>query len=162
MATNYNTEMTQAIIKAGKLSTAIESIPNQISKDIQLTCDVNPNFNKRIDIVKYTTASNANLAPYTTPANQDFYLTGFILGNCKNVTSDNATITMSAYKDGKNIGLAYLPGITLTAQNQNIVVNYTYPMKLDRNTAITVNDTAHTVGVSFTTVVLYGFVEEVN
>ena len=107
------------------------------------------------------TGSSGTLTLFTTPSDKDFYLCSFTISLAKDSTCDTASgvISLSATIDGVSQRLASLAVLTLTAQSINQVVSLQYPLKVDRNTAISINGT-FTVGAMQRVGTLLGYTEE--
>ena len=160
MAIIYNSEVTKNLIDSAKLATTREKTINQIADKIVPVLEVNPRLTRILNICRSAAGTNSNLTAWTTPSDaSNFYLVGFTIHNTKNVTSDNASITVAAYIDGVQRTIYTLTGITLTASQSQAVVMLPFPVKIDRNTAITTTDTAHTAGTSVTSLNIWGYLE---
>jgi hypothetical protein len=102
--------------------------------------------------------TSGNFVPYTTPANKDFYLTGFTYNLSKDATCDIATSYYSLQMT-TNTGVIqlYTMGIiTLTAQHFEVSVQFANPIKLPRGTAFA-NNMTYTAGLMSRGCNLYGY-----
>jgi len=76
---------------------------------------------------------------YTTPSNKDFYLCGCSLSVIKDATSTSTGSWISFVQQGVARTFCFIAGLTLTAQNDSIVVDFNHPIKIDRGSYIDVN-----------------------
>jgi hypothetical protein len=162
-----SSDVLQELVKAARLQSSL-LVPKILNGTIVPVIELNPTLTKIDRICKHaTTSTSGNITVYTTPANQDFYLTGFTLSFIKDVTCDNATgnVTLFSTIDGGAVHLAAIATITLTAQNSSINVTLKNPIKIDRSTVIGVGSS---VGSTFTAGVLVraasikGYLQEIQ
>jgi len=107
-------------------------------------------------------SATGTLTLYTTPSDKDFYLTTAILSMIKDVTCDaTGGINLNAVIDGVTKEIIVYGILTLTAQADTIVCNCPVPIKIDRNTAITVSGT-YTAGTMRRSATVHGYTEEVT
>jgi len=101
--------------------------------------------NKVAHIAKEIVATNATSATiYTTPADQDFYLTNCTLSVTKDATATSIKSGIYVSVEGvAALTVATITGITLTAQQEAISCNFYPPIKIDRNYAITVRNSTN-------------------
>ena len=115
-------------------------IPRELMDKIQLVYNVNP-FNP-VTIIATAAADNSTAAVvFTTPAERDFYLTSVILSVIKDVNSTSTRSSMNVRINEVNTELIHIAGISVTAQNDVVSLNYNPPIKLSRGGEITVNNT---------------------
>lgn len=104
---------------------------------------------RRANIVRRTGYTNQTTNTiYTTPADKDFYITFINLGFIKDSTSTATSIRIQATIDGVAQRLVDIPGITLTADSKSLAVALVTPIKVDRNTAITINSDTATANIT--------------
>lgn len=106
-----------------------------------------------------TTTGNSTI--YTTPADKDFYLTGLYLSACADATNDGVLYNIQVTIDGVSQRIASLVKQTTTAFAGNMPMQFVKPIKVDRNTAITVGQ-SFTAGTSTVAAAVYGYTEEVT
>jgi len=77
---------------------------------------------------------------YTTPTDQDFYLTSATMVLTKNAACDSTYLYMGVKPDGEvtSIPLLILAGQTTTAESMQIANTYPYPIKLNRGQTIAI------------------------
>jgi len=78
-------------------------------------------------------------ALFTTPADKDFYLTSAVLSVSKDVTSTAVAIDFRVVIDGASQTPIRISGITLTPLQATVPLVFNPPIKIDRNTAISIN-----------------------
>jgi len=111
------------------------------------------------NIVATGAATNATGATlYTTPNRDDvtFYLTGATLSTIKDASSPSTAAQILVYVASSNIAVLTIKGLNTTAQNATTSITFPNPIPIDKNTAITVNNTSATANVS-TQGTIYGF-----
>lgn len=160
MANIYNGDLKRELISAVGIQTAREQVPNQIADKVVPVIDVNPNSHRIINIITTSYANNANATIYTTPTNKDFYLTSVVLCRTKDAASDDTYSFLGGTIEGAQVSFIRLSGITLTAQQQEVAINYPLPVKIDRGTTITLSKTSTTVGVNNLTGSISGYTVE--
>jgi hypothetical protein len=151
----------QRIITELKLASA--DVPDfKVSPMIVPTLEVNKNLVKHINIVKSNSATNSTgTTIYTTPINQDFYMTGFQLSTRTDTTATSTFSSITAKINGETVNLALLANITLLATTASIALTFPHPIKIDRNTDINVNNGTAAANVK-STAVIYGYVDETS
>jgi len=105
---------------------------------------------KRIcNILKFNSAVNATTATiYTTPSDKDFYLVAAQLSVIKDATSTSGGTSIFVIIEGVSVRLLSIATLTLTAQYSNIANNFPVPIKIDRNTIITVVNSTNNANIS--------------
>lgn len=163
MVTIYNTDISKELRDGAKIAVAREGIPNQLQNFVMPVMEVNPKLLRTNTIVRYNEFFNDTAGTIlTTPANQDFYLTSASLSVTKDATSTSTMSRIRCVIDGVTTYLLPLAHLTLTAQNQQIALNFDKPIKLDRNTALSFI-TATNVGNIRVAAAITGFiVDNVN
>ena len=127
----------------------VQNIPQLDTSKISLVANVNPKDLRRINIVRYANAVNSGSGTiYTTPTDKDFYLCYANLGIIKDATSTSTEESLRIVIDGATQRLMTIPSITLTAQSQNVFISLNNPIKIDRNTAITINGSSATANIT--------------
>lgn len=131
-----------------KIQPALQ-IPRGLSKDIQLTYEVNPqkNISVAADAAKLATGTEVLM---TTPTDRDFYLTTAILSGQADVLCDNVSISLNAQLKGKvSNEILRLAKISLTVFSGQIAITFPQPMLLDRGTTILIASTFSAGACSF-------------
>lgn len=160
MAINRNSQISEEIRDAFKLQQNVDGTISNVASQIIPVCEVNPKMMRRINVV--VTSAKATTGPnttYTTPSDKDFFLIGYIYNLIKDAACDAASGQISnitAVQDGQTKTIGTIAGITLTAQNERMIVMLNYPMKLDR--ATTINNTGtYAAGVMQRTLTIFGY-----
>lgn len=137
MATIYNSDLFKELASAAKIQVSVDNIPNQLAEKVVPVMEVNPKLLRRTEIIRHNDATNATSATiYTTPTNQDFYLTHLTLSTMKDVNSAATFSAISCVIDGITRYAATLGFITLTASKDSLSLSFITPIKCDRNTTI--------------------------
>lgn len=136
-------------------------MPDQTSDKFVLTYDF---LNTRVIDEIYKTSNSAvsgsSATIYTTPSDGDFYLCGVTANLVKDATNDRATgrWTINAtLANGEAIELVALPYLVTTACDKNIFLTFDKPIKLARNTTITMGIFTYTAGLSSRTASIWGY-----
>jgi len=162
MGTIYNSDLQKEAKEAFRIQQNIDVIPSKFDEKIIPVCEVNPKLLRRIKVVKNTATSNATTSTiYTTPVNQDFFISGLMLGVIKDGTSTSIVSTITTTIDGATTILAAIPSITLTAQSEMISISFPFPIKIDRNVTITCTNSTNVANV-VSRAVIYGYVDEIS
>jgi len=94
------------------------------------------------------TASNSTTTTIlTTDSVKDTYINSVSLGVIKDVTSTSILSTIQVVINGATRSLIEIPGITLTAQSQTISASFPIPIKIDRSSTITINNSSATSNI---------------
>ena len=143
MATIYNSDLFKELASAGKIQVSVDNIPNQLAEKVVPVMEVNPKLLRRTEIIRHNDATNATSASiYTTPANADFYLTHLTISTMKDAGSTATFSAISCVIDGITRYAATLGFITLTASRDSLSINFSTPIKIDRNTSIGIVNSA--------------------
>lgn len=138
----YNGDTIQELIRAGLLQSSFD-IPKLLAKEIIPTIEINPILSKFCDIVRNASITNTTQATiFTTPDDPQisFFLIACSLSVIKDVLSTSTLTQIDIVVDGANRQVLNISGITLTAQNSTISIVLPHPLKIDRNTSITLNN----------------------
>jgi hypothetical protein len=144
-----NSDAIQELRKAAQISGS-EAVPNFLSSSVVPVIEMNPRMLRVCNIVRSSQVSSTTGTLFTTPANQDFYLVSANFSLIKNVTADdaNGNTSLNVIIDGATVGVIRIPCLTLTAMQSNMSAVFPFPIKVDRNTAITITKNAITAGNS--------------
>lgn len=148
---NVNSSETLAQLReAAQLMQGKDATPSMLSNQVVPVIEVNPKLLRYAEIFKDNTAVNsASQTVYTTPNDgRDFYLTGFCVSLIKDATATSTKTYVTAYVNGELIVLGAIVGLTLTAQTGQLVVEFSRPVKIDRNKTIAVNNSTAVGNVS--------------
>lgn len=163
MATIYNSQLTRELTDAAKIQVSRDKIPNQLAEKVVPVMEVNPKLLRRANIVRSGTATGTGASTiYTTPSNQDFFLTHAELSIIKDAASDYATggYPLNVTIDGVTRSILIISILTLTAQNQTVGIAFNTPVKLDRGSTIALNSASSTAGTFIRAATFGGFVDE--
>lgn len=146
MATIYNSDLSKELQQGAKIQINRDDIPNQLAEKVVPVMEVNPKLLRRCNIIagNTSTVTSGTVAVYTTPSDKDFYLVSYALAVAKDAACDisSGSVSMTATEaDMGAIQLLGIPVITLTLQQDNISVQLPFPIKLKRNTAISIAGT---------------------
>lgn len=163
MAHIYNSDLSKELIRGAKIQTSKDSVPSQLAEKVVPVMEVNPRLLRlTTNAPQIASSTTGAKTVYTTPTNQDFYLTGFTFAYIKDATSDAATsLDFRVKVNGATLTLFSFPIITLTASSGQISVTLANPLKLDRNTVIDYTGT-FTAGVCVRAGSATGFVDETS
>ena len=149
MAYIDNTDTKKEMNDAMRGNAVSNIAPTKINDSVQPVININPKDYRRCNIVRGQTlgTSGTTTAIYTTPSDKDFYLCNYSLSIIKDATCDIASgaITASITVDGASRIIAGIAVLTTTAQNSVITVSFNSPIRLDRNTSVSLTGT-FTVG----------------
>jgi hypothetical protein len=150
MSKIQNSELTKEILNAARINTSISQIPQDLASSVVPVIEVNPRLTRMSNIVRqaeYTT-TGTNRAILTLDSGKEFILTGCTLTLIKDATCDMAdtVVSMSIVIDGKTNYIITIETLTLTAQNNTIIMPLTVPIKLDKGSTVYMNHTTFTVG----------------
>lgn len=114
-----------------------DHIPDSVMPSIQPVVEADK---KVCNIVRGTTGTGTTATIYTTPSDQDFYLTSATLSWSKDATATAVSCNISATISNTTQVIINLAGLTLTAEQNSNTIVLDPPIKIDRNTAITLNN----------------------
>ena len=131
------------------------SIPRGLMEKIQLSYSVNP---KRIvNVVRNTQRNTTGSATvFATSPDRDFFLTSAFISAVHDATSDGTEMSLNAFVGGVERRILQFTKLTTTIFNGILSQTYTPPIKIDRNTNITINN-SFTAGASTISTVITGF-----
>jgi hypothetical protein len=129
-------------------------LPDEVSGPVA-TIAISP----KVDIVRAGTATGTSTTIYTTPTDKDFYLTGIQLAMIKDATSTSTSTNIDCQINGTTAVLINIPSFTLTAQTLSENIQYIFPIKVDRGTALRVRNSTGTANIT-SIGTIYGYTEE--
>jgi hypothetical protein len=109
-------------------------VPVDTPNSIQPVIEVGPRFCQLIRASSRGTTGSSTI--YTTPADKDFYITHAVLTLTKDATNDGTSLTLSASQGGLFSNILNIRTQTTTAGSFSQVISFPYPIKVDRNSAI--------------------------
>lgn len=160
MAEIRNPETLSALRRVIHLQSAVDHIPYAVSNNVQLVAEINPALVRRVDFVKSTGQTNTTGGTImTTASGVDTYLTGCFLAVNKDVSSASTDSSIKIFlQDGSNPVLIRIPGITLTAQTDNVIINFSPAIRLAAGTIISLVNSSGAANInSFASV--WGYTE---
>jgi hypothetical protein len=164
MITVSNSETLQALQKQAGLSQGIDATPNTLGNQIIPVLECNPKLQRHVTFVKTSssTVSASGASLYTTAPTKDFYLTSAYFYMTKDATCDVAIglAGITAIVGGLSFYVIGISRLTTTAQDQGVYINFPQPIKIDRNTAITISAFSYTAGLSARTYGIMGYYDE--
>lgn len=161
MALNRNSNLSEEIRDVFKLQQNVDGQISNIAGQIIPVVDVNPKHSRisNFSTDSFRTASSTGTV-YTTPLNREFYLTGISGSFIKDAANDHPTgvaYLCGVMIDGVQKYIAQLATITLTAQSGGYAINFSHPLKIDKNTSIIIPGVTIGVGNFSRTLSIYGF-----
>lgn len=106
-----------------------------------------------------SSAATGAVTVYTTPSDKDFYLVGATLQIQENATSDNTSTSLRCFIDGVLQNLINIRKLTTTATTDSEVLMLPIPIKVDRNTVISISN-SFTVGSATKAASIIGYTVE--
>lgn len=162
---NRNSSLSEQLRDTFKSQPNIDGIIKNVAMQIVPVVDVNPEHNRKTTVIRQSgSTGTAATTLYTTPTNQDFYLTEASLAYVKNAAFDGATsaslFSINLVIGGATTSVIKLPNITLTAGQDSVYLPISPPLKVDRGTNITISATSFTAGVLVKTGTVMGYLDE--
>jgi hypothetical protein len=128
-----------------------DAVPTQTTGFVSPVVEVGPKFTTLFRHTSNTTTGILSI--FNTPLDKDFYLTYAGMSITKDVSCDNVLLALNVTMGGISRSILILPSQTLTAGSNYMSQSYSYPLKIDRNTGITLSG-SFSVG----TLAKYGFI----
>jgi hypothetical protein len=157
-----NSQVVAETIEAFKLDKQRDNIPNPIP-----VIEVGTKSTKNgfcLTANKTTTGSLSISAADLRVTDKTFFLTGFTFDMIKDATCDIATGNIPVFSvlfdTGVSVNLAALSVLTLTAQNMSISIHLSHPIKILKNSSISLGGT-FSLGTMSRSLTVYGYVDEV-
>lgn len=163
MATIHNTDLTKELKDGGRLQQLKDVIPSQLADKVVPVMEVNPKLLRNLEI-RDATATNATSATIlTTPATgQDVYLIGASLSMIKDATATSTASRVVLATDAGSYSILNIAGLTLTAQSETMTIALPRPIKLARNTTVTVRNSTNVGNVTSIGAIFYYVVDNPN
>jgi len=143
-----NSEVITEISDGLKLPVSFGKVSNS-SRFIQPTFECNPKVTKNANYIKASSSATSGSTTIHTGVNTgELYILNVNLSICKDATCDIATgqVTVNGTINGVSTSICGIAVLTTTAQNQSISVSFSKPIKIDRNTSISITGT-YTAGL---------------
>jgi len=139
--------------------TLTEGYPSNLLPNVQGVIDMSPDLHASLESQAAISTSSGASTAYTTNSKRYFYLTGFSFGISKDATCDTATgsTSVTVVSNGVNYNIAFVPILTLTAQNQVISLNFNKHIRIDPASLVRFSNTSFTVGVFVRTILIFGY-----
>lgn len=155
-----NEEATRIIREQAKLTLA-EGFPQVLLPNVVPVMDMSPDFHRNLTSFTGGSSSTGSITAYTGKTGTSFCVIGIQYSMVKDVTCDIATtsLTVLGTQGGVSKTLCAVAVLTLTVQNQTVVVNLPRPIILDPGTNIT-SAATFTAGAMRRQVTVYGY--EIN
>jgi hypothetical protein len=163
MATIYNSELSKELIRGARIQVSRDRIPTEIAEKVIPVMEVNPRLLRRITISKTSTLSiTGGSTIYTTPTNQDFYITNAVLSMSKDATCDIGlgAFAITYVQDGEVKYLCPISTQPILVDAQTSTFVTSFPIKVDRGTNILQLNRAYTVGNASRTAIVMGYIDE--
>jgi len=103
------------------------------------TIDINPKYSVFAYSASVTAAGSSTL--FTSSTERDTYITGLTFSIIKDSANDSATGSTGIYttiNGNTAVYIARIAILTLTAQNETISIQFTYPLKIDRGAIVAI------------------------
>lgn len=139
MVEHQSKEVVDKISQDLKIQPALR-IPREIEDKIKLVYNVNPE--NHVNIVKSVSrTTTGTVTIFATPTDRDFYITSVFLQNQSDSAADNIFGDVRVTINGVAVTLLIFQKITLTVFNYNTSISFFNPIKIDRGTNVTLNNT---------------------
>jgi hypothetical protein len=165
MARINRSDVIQKAVNDLAISTSTEKIPNETLDKVQLTYSLNRQYSNWVESIYSTATGTQTLTLPTIDSRSEIYLTSLDFHIIKSVLCDIATsnviVNITPFESGIIKGIIQVPQITLTASENHVHCDFTYPIKLKSNTNITAPGN-FTAGVLLRTISATGFITSTN
>jgi hypothetical protein len=143
MAKIYNSDVTKGLQKNAGIQQNIDKTPNELAEKIVPTIETNPELLRRCNIIRTASATNSTSAIiYTTPKNQDFYIVAANLSHTRDAVATSVASSINAVINGATQTILQICNVATTAGEQSLALSFPFPIKVDRDTNITVTNGA--------------------
>jgi hypothetical protein len=155
-----NSDVIQNLVNDCGLQSA-NGVPTQLSNQVVPVVNITPRQISNVAIGGTNSGTGA-VTLYTTPVDRDFYLTSASVGYAKSAACDmgDGFIYLKVYIRGLQVNVCIAPAMALTAEKNNVAISYTAPLKLDRNSTITIAAQSFTAGALLRMGTFTGFCEK--
>jgi len=156
-----NSQVIKETVDAFKLDLNTESVPNAIP-----VVEVGIKSSKSSFPKTFTKSTTGSATIYTTPTDQDFYITALAVSLMKDATcdvADGGSFSITAQVNGIVTQLIGIPLFTLTAQDGELALSFgNHPMKVDRGTTILIATNTFSAGKMTRIGYVHGYLDEVS
>lgn len=155
----HSSDLIKGIVDNARIASA-QGVPQDLKSEIIPVLEVNPRLLRVCDIVRgEVRTATGSVTLYTTPSNADFYLTAITLSAHADAAHDNTLLaSIASTINGATRNLLRLAKLSLTATHQSLSISFPYPIKIDRNSTITLN-LAFTAGACSAFGSFYGYID---
>lgn len=159
MATIYNSDLTNELVKGAKIQVNRDNVPNRLADSVVPTLEVNPDLLRKSNFIKSVARSTTGILTLTSEASKDTYITGAWLSLVKNVLNDTASAlySITIIQDGLGKPIVGINALTLTASDQTVTITFANPIKIDRGTSATTNTLTVGAGAALLSMGLNGY-----
>lgn len=155
MAQIQVSEVVQGLIEALRLDAARDVMPNRLGDIVVPTFDYsNARFCEIVRGANRATTGATTI--FTTPSDRDFFLSSANLAVQADISADSTGNVLQVTVGGVVRDIIRLNKISLTVTTESLSTSYPIPLKIDRNTGITIAHT-FTVGASTLSGCITGF-----
>jgi len=165
MAKINRSDVIQKAVNELAFSTSSDKIPTETLDKVQLTYDLNRRFSNFSVAFGTTTTGTLTLTLPNVSASSDTYITNLNFGMAKDATCDVAigSIGVSITPADTNVAslILRIPTLTTTAQSENSIMDFPYPLKVKNGSTINVA-TTYTAGLMSRYVSVVGFTTSSN
>jgi hypothetical protein len=130
MATALRSEYVDTATRDLRFNPSMESFPANLAPNVQLTYELKP-----VGWAIYKNLVNGTTTPVFATGDRDIYITSVYMSFVKDVM-----VTV----DGVTISLISMNTTTLTVERGNGMMMFPFPIRVDRNTSITLNSDTNT------------------
>jgi len=162
MAKIYNTDLTKGIAKNAAIQQNFDKVPNELAEKVVPTMETNPQLLRYTNYLIYNSkTSTGDLAIGTTPKDKDLYITAYNVSFIKDAACDSSAHSLSlvVIPDETQASTRIFTSQTLplTAQTETHFCQLAHPLKLKRNSALSLTSNAYAAGIYNRSVVIYGY-----
>jgi hypothetical protein len=161
----YNSDLNKELREGARLQEGQGSIPSEIAERVIPVMEVNPKLLRKINIIAKGEADNSvSEIIYTTPADSDFYMNSIQISMIKDVNSTSTKSYIQGVIDGETSAriFAMIKSISLTVQQSNYSVSFPIPVKMAKNSVISINNTTNVATVRAMGIITGYLVNNIN
>lgn len=162
MAKIQRTELVQRIIDAFRISVNTDKSPNESMNMVQAIVDVTRPSTQILGNAVHASSSTATI--FTASSTKKTYITGFQINWAKDATNDMVTgsnnLTVDVLVSGGRKNIYDGAVITLTAQTQQVYIQFKEPLLIDKGSTVRHTMSGYTVGLGCRATTVFGYEEE--
>ncbi len=163
MAQIYNSDLIKGMANDAQIQLNRDYPPQQLADKVVPVMETNPRILQKLNYTHSNTATNATSATiYTTPTDQDFYLSAVALAIIKDATSTSVKSAITATINGVAQDLLSIPEITLTAQTAQMSLAFPKDILIDKGTNIVVTNSTNVANILATGVIFGYLIYNIN